>query len=331
VDSTYARRASTLVATFALAGAVGCFRTALDERVPFSGTAAGQDARSAGVVDVRPAVGDQAQQPTSDAQDLAPALGDTSRDLSMSCVDDLLGNSTQATAYALNLPTSGILLKLPDLWACPGAEDWFVLDLPASNEMQFEACYDLGTSFPDTYFDVSFFREEYQDPSPYAGGGSQGGGKNCKGTSLWSAPGRYYFKVTSGRPQRYEVELYGGAVSQSCREDAYEPNDTAATATPMKMSQSYSGDACPTDLDWFSMNVTKGQKLNLKIDGWFNGYELEMALFTPSDLVNPLATYHYSPDGAKPVSYLIQESGVLLLRLRNTKGIDRTYTLTVTQ
>lgn len=55
-----------------------------------------------------------------------------------------------------------------------------------------------------------------------------------------------------------------------------------------------------------------------------------MALLAPEDLVNPLATFHYAQGTSKPVSYLVTKSGVLLFRLRNTKGINRGYTLTVT-
>lgn len=320
---------------------MGCFRTALDERAVLSlGDAGSRDALPDAIPDAAPdAPPDVPRDLTPDVlRDLTPDLalgsGDVGPDLQLSdgsqCPADILSNATQATAYALRLPTSGTRWGLADLWVCPGQEDWFVLDLPAGYEAQVEGCYDAGPSDTFGHLTVDFFREEFQDPSQYAGGGSYGGGGICEGTNIVSAPGRYYFKITSDRPQRYRIGLFAGAVSQSCTPDAYEPNDTAETAARMTIGQSYDGLSCPTDLDWYSLQVTEGQQLTIKLDGWFNGYELEMALLAPEDLVNPLATFHYATGTSRPVSHLVTKSGVLLFRLRNTKGINRGYTLTVT-
>ena len=325
---------SNFLRALAVASSVGCYRTELDGwAVPPAGGAGGEDARPDGLVEIRDAAKDRAVAPAPDTRDQAADLGNKGPEVTApdatSCPDDGLSNTTQATAYVVSLP--GSYWELNDLWICPGMERWFVLDLPAGHEMDFEACYDVGISDPITHVKVSYFREEFQDPSYYSVGGSAGSRTTCSGTGFWSAAGRYYFKVTSDRPQRYQVLLYGGTAAPLCLQDAYEPNDTVETATPLELGQAYTGYVCSTDVDWFALNVNQGQQLNLKLVGWFNGYELEMALLAPSDLAHPLATYRYLPGSDKPVSYLVQQSGVLLIRFRNVVGVSRTYTLTVTQ
>jgi hypothetical protein len=74
------------------------------------------------------------------------------------------------------------------------------------------ACYDIRTAAPGADVQLSFFREEFPKASHYPGGGSYGGFETCRGTTFRSAPGRYYFKVTSNQPQGYMVRLYGGRV-----------------------------------------------------------------------------------------------------------------------
>jgi hypothetical protein len=315
--------------------------------MPSAGGAGGRDALPDVLVELPdaaadPAVApapdsrDQAVDPTTDARDQGADLVDPWPEVAapdaISCPDDGLGNATQATAYVLSLPTSANLVELRDLWACPGADDWFVLDLAAGSEMQFEACYDIRTAAPGADVQLSFFREEFPEPSHYPGGGSYGGFETCRGTMLRSAPGRYYFKVTSNQPQGYMVRLYGGpAGPPSCVQDDYEPNDTAAVATPLELERPTSGSVCATDVDWFALDVVLGQRLDFEVVGWLNGYELEMALFSPADLANPLARYPYYPGSDKVVSYPVQQSGVLLIRFRNVSGPSRSYTLTVTQ
>jgi len=97
----------------------------------------------------------------------------------------------------------------------------------------------------------------------------------------------------------------------------------------LDLNRPYTGFVCSTDVDWFALDVALGQRLDLEVAGWLNGYELEMALFSPSDLANPLATYPYFPGSDQVVTYRVQQSEALLIRFRNVFGPNRSYTLTV--
>ncbi len=74
----------------------------------------------------------------------------------------------------------------------------------------------------------------------------------------------------------------GECRSSDCRPDRYEPNDTPAQAPVLKAGRQDELRLCPGDLDWFGVDLTRGDRLQVIVNiDFFAADHFRLALFAP--------------------------------------------------
>jgi hypothetical protein len=118
-----------------------------------------------------------AAQPEDGGRDAHPADAAPDATETTCPPDSVARNASAETSHRLTADG-----EIDDLVVCPGADDWFRLDLATGYEMQFDAC-----ASGDPPVEVDFYRAELPDPVAHLGGGSASVEERCDGTSIWSA------------------------------------------------------------------------------------------------------------------------------------------------
>ncbi len=133
------------------------------------------------------------------------------------------------------------------------------------------------------------------------------------------------FDVTDGN---YHVVLMVDILvkqkSQSCSDDAFEPNNKADQATQITEGTFANLSICDTDLspideDWFKLLLEKGEQVEAKITSNHALGNLDLPLYSSSNFNSPAA---YSPvDGdIEKVSYTAPAAGTYYLRVVGTES-----------
>ena len=115
------------------------------------------------------------------------------------------------------------------------------------------------------------------------------------------------------------VEAWDAGVSTTiaaaCSPDAYEPNDAAATATPLPLQTTQAHNLCgPGNADWVSLTVTDPGYLLVRADSTGGGAAVRLSLYAAANPTVPLLTANSSGYGAgaalgrpiEPGNYLVK-------------------------
>jgi hypothetical protein len=78
----------------------------------------------------------------------------------------------------------------------------------------------------------------------------------------------------------YDLQ-FSSTVNHHCRPDAYEPNDSAESASALATDANVSAVACDGDDDWYRIDVRRGQRLRIGLDFHAVDGDLDMALLIP--------------------------------------------------
>jgi len=245
-------------------------------------------------------------------------------------------NQDQASAHVLtqNMMTENLVV-------CAGADDWFVLDLPYGQAMQFSACGDKSGVIPQ----LEFFREEFPEPRHYLGGG----GPDCVSSAGWEASGKYFFRVSTDQAElKYNVGLYLAPWRRSCsnegsvcdvtgictggvcvcNSDAFEPNDTGANAKPLPLNVLHALIACVENDDWFKVEATAGSTIDIHLENPGVGYYLNIAIFDDPASTTPVGFYP-KVQPSEDYSYNVTTTGTYHLRAVNTSSFGVRYSIRV--
>ena len=166
-----------------------------------------------------------------------------------------------------------------DLFSCPGATDYFALDLEAGERVRLNL-----TAQPATIdLDLAV---EGPDGMPVAASDGSTGEESLR--IVATVAGRYLVRVAGYRDQTGPYRL---TVEQGCRTDAacsgddlcdiltetcapflrgacgvddHEPNDRQETATDLPRAPTQ-GRVCPEDRDWFAVDLAEGSTLDVSV------------------------------------------------------------------
>jgi len=87
------------------------------------------------------------------------------------------------------------------------------------------------------------------------------------------------------------VDVYY-SIQDSCPRDPYEPNDDALASYPLSPSEVVYGELCVGDRDWFSLGVSAGQRLSIRLSRVASsGGVFAVSLYHPSGDVDVIETY----------------------------------------
>ncbi len=183
-------------------------------------------------------------------------------------IDELIADEAQDES--MSRTTSGLQLQVGPLQY--GAQVHFDLAGAQPNQLvslggstQFAACR-VGTD--DCLVDPLLLLDGQADPF--------GEASVSLGLPWATPPGDYYFQAVTAAPNRERSPIVmGSLVSPSCADDAWEDNETVATAadltSELRTRTGFDGYiylpmvACPGDLDWFTFYSNHDYELSVQI------------------------------------------------------------------
>lgn len=229
--------------------------------------------------------------------------------VSMECVvDSTEPNDSPAAAASLTLP---IITEENAL--CAGDVDWFAIDLAGGDLLDVIVNIPLGIDEGDVAL-------ELQDLA-----GNQLAYTNTADTveylSYTSGPSQTVrlgvILLTDGGDwdgQGYTMDVFTGP-AEICYDDFLEPNDSLAAASPM-IPSSYPGlHLCPSNPDWYGVDLTAGS--NAVVNLWFQAAEgnLDLFLYTASSTVVASST---SSSDDEALDYLVPADGTYYIKVELT-------------
>jgi len=171
----------------------------------------------------------------------------TGRCVPRQCQPDALEPNNQATAAFPAQPKAYTHLTL-----CAADQDWFSLQLQRGDQ--------LGINVDADPFAEDTFTTVVQD-----GAGRTLASGKLLASFVAGAPGTYAVGISSTDPfQAYDVTFLLSR-GTPCTDDGFEPNDTAAQATPANAAVSLPGNVCPQDQDWYRLDVPAGKGLQVTL------------------------------------------------------------------
>ena len=236
------------------------------------------------------------------------------------CVDDgfdqLTGNDDFSTAAPIT-----------DGWepfrVCEGNDDYFSLTLLEGESALFSAVYNAGANVNFEAFD------ENQQPVALEE-------STCTGlvTAEVEAPmgggaKTFYMKAT-GDNTNYMLKAFKFGNAAECADAANEPNDSAATATPVTAGETVEAAMCHgSDWDVYSIDLTAGEQLTVTHTFVNINGNLDMDLFSPGQevAIGQGVAYTFGQTDEEILEYTAEESGPHLLLVFNNNETATPYTL----
>lgn len=192
------------------------------------------------------------------------------------CVDD----SLDATSGNDDFDTATPVTERWDTYrVCSGNDDYFSVTLRDGESALFSSVYNDGAPITFQAFDDARTPVEVKR-------------SDCTGlaTAEVTAPpggGTFYFKV-AGNNVPYAMRTFKSGNAAECSDASIEPNDTAATATPVTAGATQSAEICPdgNDLDVFAIDLQAGETLTVTHTFSNANGNLDMTLFGPGQEVD---------------------------------------------
>ena len=233
------------------------------------------------------------------------------------CVDDEFEfNNTQAAAAAI---TSGVPISGQ---VCDGvdADDWYEFPVIAGDVIQAELLF----THADGDLDLTL-----RDENGSVGDVSASSTDDETVEFIATSSGTWAVRVG---PQVSDENSYDLTVTvTTCSEDAFEPNNTQATAEPITSGVQISGQACAGDNteDWFEFPVSAGDAIDVEL--LFTKAEGELFL-TLVDETGAQAGFSLTDGDNETINDVVAgSSGTWAVRVDSSSSlIDNSYDLTVT-
>ena len=195
------------------------------------------------------------------------------------------------------------------LSACPGPDyDWYAIDLFVGDEITVDAL------FVDAEGDIDLYL--YDDPAASAVDSSATTSDNEQVTWTATTGGTHYMRahlygdagVLEGNPYNLDVTVVGA----TCAEDSYEDNDVFSAAAPLGDGSYSSLRACPTDNDWYAVDLLAGDTIS--VDLFFSDAEGDIDLVLRSPSNSFLLSSGSSTDNESVGPYVATTDGAYLVR-----------------
>lgn len=184
-----------------------------------------------------------------------------------SCEDDILGpHATAAQAVAL---MSGLFEHLS---VCPDAPDWFAVELNGG-----ETVTVLAESEGST-LDVDILTAPTGEP---AASSTAAPGELAEASLVAPGPGRLWYRVSASAPTGYTLLQDITDPDGPCQPDRFEPNDTAAAATPLGPGVQTQLRLCGEDVDAFRLTLDAFDVLTVLTAHVDDGYT-DLTLLDPT-------------------------------------------------
>ena len=238
------------------------------------------------------------------------------------CVEDGLdqlgdGNDDFATAT----PVSE---RWDTFRVCPNNPDYFAVTLRDGESALFSAVYNDGESIAFEAYDGAQNPVELKTSA-------------CTGLAtaeVTSPPGggTFYFRAT-GDNVNYTLRAFKSGNAAECSDAAMEPNDTAATATPVTAPSTVSAEICPdgNDFDVFAIDLEGGDVLTVTHTFSNADGNLDMTLFGPGQMIDKggLGTGAYTAGftDVEVLEYTAEQSATYNLLVFNNNESSNTYQL----
>ena len=196
------------------------------------------------------------------------------------CIDDALeDNDDEASAAAITPPTN-------DLVACMDDEDWYTLDLA-------EGEWTVILTFLDDEGDID--SDLYDSAGDEVASGGSGSDNEEMQVTVPAGGGTYHLNVylyaegddaTSGNTYTVTTEEYVAPVCEN--DDAFEDNETDATAAAITAGNHPGLQVCAFDRDWYSIDLAAGDQITVEILFTNDMGDIDASLMDPNgiDAVN---------------------------------------------
>jgi len=160
-------------------------------------------------------------------------------------------NDDRATAFAVTAP-------LTDLQICGADVDWFSLQATQGQTIAVTATF----RHADGDIDLALYQGSSTTPLQLSDSVTD----DEAVTAEAPATDTYRIRVWGFQDTRNTYDLtVDVATDNACTDDAAEPNDTNATATIVPAGHTDSYVICPSDADWFAVDVQSGEQLSVAI------------------------------------------------------------------
>ncbi|MEZ5246287.1 MAG: pre-peptidase C-terminal domain-containing protein [Acidimicrobiales bacterium] len=232
-------------------------------------------------------------------------------------IDTHEDNDTQATATSM---ANGTVLSAS---VCVGDPDWYSLRVTEGQDISVDLTFDHANGDVD----VKLF-----DPSGQLVGSSTSGSSNESITHTALASGLYAAQVYGfgGAENTYQIDMHRSICPV---DDAFEVNNSQATATPLTDGVSVSAIACdiagPTayDVDWYSLPVQAGDTVTATAEFIHDGGDLTAILYDPSGLTQ-LGIGTSTTDN-EVVASVAEEDGAYAVLVFGAGNEENEYTMTM--
>ncbi len=213
--------------------------------------------------------------------------------------------------------------------ACSGAPDFHSVTLRPGESALFAAVYPQDANITFTAYDGS------RAPIPMKS-------STCTGMSTveFSVPDTgtmtTFYVETVGDEVAYVVKSSIAGNPSECADAGFEPNETAASATPLTPGQTVNAEICSeNDIDVYAIDLQAGQQITATAMFSNASGNLDMTLYAPSQAAEITRSgtgvkFTFTRDDVEVLEYTAEEAGTYYLLVFNNEPTANPYSLTAT-
>jgi hypothetical protein len=243
---------------------------------------------------------------------------------SSACIDDFYEENdlqVQGVRVAWGSTTAATL--------CPNDYDWYLIDLAPGDDIQ------LALLANPIARDLNVYLHRPASPTgqngqPVLYGISPDGEELVTYRVPESAPvGLWGIRVLGigGASADYTLTVSGTGGQVTCQEDAFEPNDAPATGPVLGNGQALAGRRCPSDDDWYRVNLGVGDVLTATLRPADLGDNLDLVIVDPD--ANEIARGGVPGTGMERLVVTAAKAGAWSLGVVADGVATNSYTLSI--
>jgi hypothetical protein len=234
-------------------------------------------------------------------------------DSSSTCTDDTFeqNDSMSASKYVSEGTTGSLEI-------CAGDDDWFHTYLEAGEVMDVEITF----THADGDLDIMLFDASNNELDR---GTTVDDNESVRAVA--SSAGNYYIKVYgySDAENSYQMQVTVSS-GGTCTDDTYEHNDTQAAAVLISPGQFNRLQICPSDPDWYKINVDGGSTIQVDITFVHANGDLDLKLLDASGNVLGQGT---STNDNESATATVNTTGTYYIHVYGYGGAENTYSMDV--